>query len=90
MAVDEFTSAYDRIRDMGFLLYTVPYIQYSTEQRIEKKPITESPRQRKILKSFAMSNVHGLFSNKKDDDDDSHDERDNRFVGGIGAQGGGR
>lgn len=37
-----------------------------------------------------MSNVHGLFSNKKDDDDDSHDERDNRFVGGIGAQGGGR
>ncbi len=88
MAVDEFTSAYDRIRDMGFLLYTVPYIQYREAHR--KKPITESPRQRKILKSFAMSNVHGLFSNKKDDDDDSHDERDNRFVGGIGAQGGGR
>jgi hypothetical protein len=39
-----------------------------------------------------MSNVHGLFSNKNkdDDDDDDDDESNNRYVGGIGARGGGR
>ena len=39
-----------------------------------------------------MSNVHGLFSKKKDDDDDNDDvdESNNRYVGGIGARGGGR
>jgi hypothetical protein len=36
-----------------------------------------------------MSNVHGLYSNKKDDDDEE-DESNNRYVGGIGARGGGR
>jgi hypothetical protein len=36
-----------------------------------------------------MSNVHGLFSNRKDDDESSDDEND-RFVGGIGDRGGGR
>ena len=38
-----------------------------------------------------MSNVHGLFSNRKNDDD-SDDDRDNnnRFVGGIDSRGGGR
>lgn len=36
-----------------------------------------------------MSNVHGLFSGKKDDDSDNDDEN-NRFVGGIGDRGGGR
>jgi hypothetical protein len=35
-----------------------------------------------------MSNVHGLFSNKKDDDDESDDEN-NLFVGGVGERGGG-
>ena len=40
-----------------------------------------------------MANVHGLFSNrgKKDDDnDDDDDDANNRYVGGIGARGGGR
>jgi hypothetical protein len=40
-----------------------------------------------------MANVHGLFSNrgKRDDDnDDDDDEANNRYVGGIGARGGGR
>ena len=40
-----------------------------------------------------MSNVHGLFSgnNKKDsDDEDNKDDSNNRYVGGIGARGGGR
>ena len=32
-----------------------------------------------------MSNVHGLYSN-----DSGSDDENNRFVGGIGAQGGGR
>ena len=36
-----------------------------------------------------MSNVHGLFSSAKDDDS-SDEERENRFVGGISARGGGR
>lgn len=36
-----------------------------------------------------MANVHGLFSGRNDDDD-SEDERENRFVGGISARGGGR
>ena len=36
-----------------------------------------------------MVNVHGLFSGRNDDDD-SEDERENRFVGGISARGGGR
>ncbi|EEC50005.1 predicted protein [Phaeodactylum tricornutum CCAP 1055/1] len=35
-----------------------------------------------------MSNVHGLFSGKKDDSD-SDDDANNRFVGGIGDRGGG-
>lgn len=40
-----------------------------------------------------MANVHGLFSNrgKKDDEnDDDDDDTNNRYVGGIGARGGGR
>jgi hypothetical protein len=40
-----------------------------------------------------MANVHGLFSNKKkkdDNDDDDDDDTNNRYVGGIGARGGGR
>ena len=39
-----------------------------------------------------MSNVHGLFSgnNKKDSDDEDKDDSNNRYVGGIGARGGGR
>ena len=36
-----------------------------------------------------MSNIRGLFDDKKDDPDDEKDSN-NRFVGGIGAQGGGR
>jgi len=35
-----------------------------------------------------MSNIRGLFDDKKDDPDDEKDSN-NRFVGGIGAQGGG-
>jgi hypothetical protein len=35
-----------------------------------------------------MSNVHDLFDNKNDSDDESHDN--DRFVGGIGDHGGGR
>ena len=37
-----------------------------------------------------MANVHGLYSNKKDDSDDEKDESNNRYVGGIGDHGGGR
>lgn len=38
-----------------------------------------------------MSNVHGLFSNKnKDEEDNDDDDDNNRYVGGIGARGGGR
>jgi hypothetical protein len=37
-----------------------------------------------------MANVHGLFSNKDDDDNDDDDDSNNRYVGGIGARGGGR
>jgi hypothetical protein len=38
-----------------------------------------------------MSNVHGLFINKSNDEDDNDDdESNNRYVGGIGARGGGR
>lgn len=36
-----------------------------------------------------MPNIHGLFSGPKDDNS-SDDERENRFVGGISARGGGR
>ena len=40
-----------------------------------------------------MANVHGLFSNrggKDDENDDDDDDANNRYVGGIGARGGGR
>ena len=41
-----------------------------------------------------MSNIRGLFSDKKkdrdSDDNDSDDDGNNRFVGGIGDRGGGR
>lgn len=37
-----------------------------------------------------MSNVHGLFSNKKDDDDSDDGENNNRYVGGVDSRGGGR
>ena len=36
-----------------------------------------------------MPNIHGLHSNARDSSD-SEDEAENRYVGGIGAQGGGR
>ena len=35
-------------------------------------------------------NVHSLFSNRNREDEVSNDNEDNRYVGGIGAQGGGR
>jgi hypothetical protein len=35
-----------------------------------------------------MSNIHGLFSGRNDNDDS--DDENNRFVGGIGERGGGR
>lgn len=35
-----------------------------------------------------MANVHGLFSNRNDEDD-SDDDANNRFVGGIDSRGGG-
>ena len=36
-----------------------------------------------------MSNVHGLFSNRNDDSDDS-DNENRRYVGGVSSRGGGR
>lgn len=36
-----------------------------------------------------MANVHGLFSNRNNDDSDE-DDSNNRFVGGISDRGGGR
>ena len=36
-----------------------------------------------------MPNIHGLHSNARDSSD-SEGEAENRYVGGIGAQGGGR
>ena len=37
-----------------------------------------------------MSNVHGLYSNRDNDaSDDSDNERNNRYVGGVSARGGG-
>lgn len=35
-----------------------------------------------------MANVHGLLDDKKDEEEE--DESNNRYVGGIGARGGGR
>ena len=39
-----------------------------------------------------MPNIHGLHSNARSDSDSDDEARDanNRYVGGIGAQGGGR
>jgi hypothetical protein len=38
-----------------------------------------------------MSNVHGLFSNKKEEEESDDDDGTNeRYVGGISSQGGGR
>jgi hypothetical protein len=37
-----------------------------------------------------MSNIRGLYDDKKDDKDDDEDQSNNRFVGGISARGGGR
>ena len=41
-----------------------------------------------------MPNIHGLHSNARDrdssDSDDEARDANNRYVGGIGAQGGGR
>lgn len=37
-----------------------------------------------------MSNVHGLFSNRNDEDSDDERDNNNRFVGGIDSRGGGR
>jgi len=36
-----------------------------------------------------MSNVHGIFSNRDEDSDDSDDNPNNRYVGGVSARGGG-
>lgn len=37
-----------------------------------------------------MSNVHGLFSNRDNNDSDDNDSSNNRYVGGVSARGGGR
>lgn len=37
-----------------------------------------------------MSNIRGLFSDRRSDDDDDSDDGNDRFVGGIGDRGGGR
>ena len=39
-----------------------------------------------------MSNIHGLFSSsgRRATPNNNSDDEDNRYVGGIGAQGGGR
>ena len=37
-----------------------------------------------------MSNIRGLYDDKKDDSSDDEKDSNNRYVGGIGAQGGGR
>ena len=39
---------------------------------------------------FTMSNIRGLYDDKKDDPPKDDDGSNNRYVGGIGAQGGGR
>ena len=40
-------------------------------------------------RNATMPNIHGLHSNARDSSD-SEGEAENRYVGGIGAQGGGR
>ena len=39
-----------------------------------------------------MSNVHGLFSSRRDSssDDDADNAPENRYVGGVDSRGGGR
>jgi hypothetical protein len=37
-----------------------------------------------------MSNIRGLYDDKKDEPSDDEKDSNNRYVGGIGAQGGGR
>ncbi len=37
-----------------------------------------------------MSNVRGLYDDKTDDPSDDEKDSNNRYVGGIGSQGGGR
>jgi hypothetical protein len=37
-----------------------------------------------------MSNIRGLYDDKKDDPKDDEKDDNNRYVGGIGARGGGR
>ena len=37
-----------------------------------------------------MSNIRGLYDDKQDDPKDDEKDSNNRYVGGIGAQGGGR
>ena len=37
-----------------------------------------------------MPNIRGLYDDKNDDEKDDKKDTNNRFVGGIGAQGGGR
>lgn len=37
-----------------------------------------------------MPNIHGLFSNRDSEDDDSAGDENNRYVGGVSSRGGGR
>eukprot|EP00536_Pseudo-nitzschia_multiseries_P017936 jgi/Psemu1/315224/fgenesh1_kg.1959_\ len=37
-----------------------------------------------------MSNIRGLYDDKKDESSDDEKDSNNRYVGGIGARGGGR
>ena len=37
-----------------------------------------------------MSNIRGLYDDKDDDPKDDNRDSNNRYVGGIGSQGGGR
>lgn len=68
----------------GTLSHNDVYRSVSTEEG--RDPITDP------TKDFrpTMSNIRGLFSDRRSDDDDDSDDGNDRFVGGIGDRGGGR
>jgi len=70
--------------------FSVSDLKVGIETHIRDPNRIESLVGRTKSPDFTMSNVHGLFSAKKDGDEETSDDENNRFVGGIGDHGGGR
>ena len=75
-------------REGTFLVEHSNFLVSRDQQSIDSTLYLFSDRNEKY--PFIMSNIRGLYDDKDDDSKDDNRDSNNRYVGGIGSQGGGR